>query len=194
MPRVSTFVLPLLASVALGLAGGAAHAQGPTAFLYVGSDKNQANQGAGTATISAFGTAASGTYAFIESTPSTTDYKGLSAFGTGRITVTGGTFQQLLADGNGVINLIGYNFQQSDELQHDALNFPYYEVTGTLQQATAPFTAEWYAPSTGTLLFDGMPAVPGGAPVPEASTLVSLALLMLGAGWLAVKRRHQVAA
>ena len=195
MPSVRVFALPLLVCLALGLAAGAAHAQVPAAFspsaafLYVGCDKNQDNKGAGTATVSTFGTTASGTYAFIEATPSTTDYKGLSAFGTGRITVTGGTFLQLLADGNGVINLIGDHLQQSDVLQHDALDTPYFEITGTLQQAAVPFTAEWYAPSTGTLLFDGIPAVPGGAPVPEASTLVSFALLMLGGGWLAMKRR-----
>ena len=193
MLSFAVFALPLTAC--LSLAGGAAHAQNafspPTAFLYVGADENQANQGPGAATVSAFGTAASGRFAFIEATPTTTNYRGLSAFGDGRITVTGGTFQELLADGNGVINLIGDDLQQSDILQRDAFNFPYYEVTGTLQQTTVPFTAEWYAPSTGTLLFNGISALPGGAPVPEASTTLSLGLLLaLSAGCRAVKRRQ----
>jgi len=187
MPRVPTFVLPLLTCLALGLPAGPARAQGPTAFLYVGCDKNQANQGFGAATVSAFGTTGSGTYAFIEATPSTTDYKGLSAFGSGQITVTGGTFQQLFADGNGVINLIGANLTQSEDYQINSVG-AFYTIGGTLQQETVPFTAEWYVPSTGTLLFDGIPAIPGGSPVPEASTLVSFTLL-LGGGWLALKRR-----
>ena len=195
MPSFAVFALPLTACLSLGLAVGATHAQNafspPTAFLYVGADKNQDHQGAGAATVSAFGTTASGTFDFIDASPTTTNYRGLSAFGTGRITVTGGTFQELLADGNGVINLVGDNLQQSDMLQRDAFNFPYYEVTGTLQQTTVPFTAEWYAPSTGTLLFNGISALPGGAPVPEASAALSLGLLLaLSAGCRAVKRRQ----
>lgn len=190
MSRVTVFAKSLLACLVLALAAGAAEAQSP--YLYVGADSNQANKGAGTATVSAFGTVASGEYAFINADTSTANFKGLSAFGTGQITVTGGTFQQLVAGDSSVINLIGYNFTQSKDYYTDSVG-AWYTVSGTLQQDNTPFTAQFYAPSTGTLQFDGVPAVPSGAPVPEASTVVSFALLLAGAGWLAIKRRKAVA-
>ena len=181
--------LPL--AVCLALTAGAAHAQS-TAYLYVGADANQQNLAFGTATVSASGTAATGQFAFINAGPGTTSYEGLSAFGTGQITVTGGTFQQLLADNSSVINLVGYNLTQSKNYYVD--NFgAWYTVSGTLQQDQTPFTAQWYAPSSGTLEFDGTPAVPGGAPVPEASTVVSFGLLLAGAAWLTFKRRKVAA-
>ena len=186
MPSVS--VSAVLACLALGLPLSVAHAQAPTGFLYVGADKSQDHKGFGTATVSAFGTTAAGTYAFIEAAPDTTHYKGLSAFGTGQITVTGGTFQQLYAGDDGSINLVGTNLTQSADYQINSIG-AYYTISGTLEQETDPFTAEWYVPSTGQLLFDGLPAIPGAAPIPEASTLISFALLLLGGAWLTVKRR-----
>ncbi len=193
MPRTIS-ALTLIACLAL--AGGAAQAQPtvgpatPTAFLYVGTDSTQLPKAFGTATVSASGTAASGVFAFLGGAdPSTTNYRGLSAFGSGQITVTGGTFQQIFAADNGVINLIGTNLTQGSDLQFDAINQPYYTVSGTLQQDRTPFTAEWIVPGGGTLEFNGLPAVPGAAPVPEASTVVSLGLLLFGTAWLAFKRR-----
>ena len=183
--------LPL--AVCLILAAGAAHAQS-TAFLYVGADANQQNQAFGTATVSASGTAAMGQFAFINAGPGTTSYEGLSAFGPGQITVTGGTFQQLLAaDNTSVINLVGYNLTQSKDFYFDNLGQSWYTISGTLQQDQTPFTAQWYRPSTGTLEFNGAPAVPGAAPVPEASTVVSFGLLLFGAACVAIKRRKVVA-
>ncbi len=178
--------LPLVVCLMLGTS--AAHAQS-SAFLYVGADVNQQNLAFGTAIVSASGTAATGQFAFIDAGPTTTSYKGLSAFGTGQITVTGGTFQQLLADNTSVINLVGSNLTQSKDFYFDNLGQSFYTVSGTLQQSQTPFTAQWYRPSTGTLEFNGTPAVPGGAPVPEASTVVSFGLLLVGAAWLVVKRR-----
>lgn len=188
--------LPLV--VCLVLAAGAAHAQS-TAFLYVGADVNQQNRAFGTATVSAAGTTASGLFTPINAGPATTDYKGLSVFGDGQnnsqITVTGGTFQQLLADGQGTsINLIGYNLTQSKNFYFDASGLSWYTVSGTLAQDQSPFTAQWYRPSTGILEFNGAPAIPGGAPaVPEASTVVSFGLLLFGAALLAFKRRKVAA-
>ena len=183
--------LPL--ALCLILAAGAVHAQS-TAFLYVGADANQQNRAFGTATVSAAGTTASGLFTPINAGPGTTDYKGLSVFGDGQdnsqITVTGGTFQQLLADGQGTsINLVGYNLTQSQNFYFDASGLSWYTVSGTLEQDQTPFTAQWYRPSTGTLEFNGVAAVPGGAPVPEASTVVSFGLLLFGAALLAFKRR-----
>lgn len=188
--------LPLIASVLL-LATGAAQAQS-NAFLYVGTDAGQVVRGFGTATVGASGTTASGQFAFINAGPSTTSYKGLSVFGddqtNSQITVTGGTFQQILAVGKGTaINLIGSNLTQSKTFQVDNSGQAWYTISGTLQQSQTSFTAQWYAPSTGTLEFNGAPAVPGAAPVPEASTVVSFGLLLTGAAWLIVKRRKAAA-
>ena len=183
--------LPLIACLAF--AAGSVHAQS-TAFLYVGADAYQQNQAFGTATVSATGTAASGQFAFINADPSTTNFEGLSAFGTGQITVTGGTFQQLMASDQGsVINLVGTNLTQSSSFYFDNLGQSWYTISGTLQQDQTPFTALWFRPSQGTLEFDGIPAVPGAAPVPEASTVVSFGLLLAGAALLAFKRRKVAA-
>lgn len=182
--------LPLVAC--LILAAGAVHAQSD-AYLYVGADADQQNPAFGAATVSASGTAASGRFAFINADSSTTSYKGLSAFGTGRITVTGGTFEEILADDTSVINLVGYNLTQSEDFYFNNIGDPYYTISGTLQQSQTPFTAQWYAPSTGTLEFNGAAAVPGAAPVPEASTVVSFGLFLTGAAWLAVRRRKVAA-
>ena len=177
----------------LALAGGSVHAQS-TAFLYVGADAHQQNPAFGTATVSAAGTAASGQFAFINADSSTTNFEGLSAFGTGQITVTGGTFQQLMAaDPGSVINLVGTNLTQSKSFYFDNLGQSWYTVSGTLQQDQTPFTAQWYRPSEGILEFNGVQAVPGAAPVPEASTVLSLGLLLLGTAWLAFKRRKAAA-
>lgn len=180
---------PLLGGLALVIATGSVHAQS-TAFLYVGADVNQQHKLPGAATLSAFGTAASGQFAFINADATTTSYEGLSAFGSGTITVTGGTFQQLLAsDPNSVINLIGTNLTQSKDFYFDNTGQSWYTVSGTLQQSQTPFMALWSRPSQGMLEFDGIPAVPGAAPVPEASTIVSLGLLLLGTACIAFKRR-----
>lgn len=192
MIRFPIFAVPLLGCLVLAFAGGAAHAQS-TAYLYVGADVNQQNLAFGTATVSASSTAASGQFAFINAGPGTTSYEGVSAFSNAQVTVTGGTFQQLLADNSSVINLVGGNLTQSKNYYFDNLGNAWYTVSGTLQQDQTPFTAQWYAPSTGTLEFNGAPAIPGGAPVPEASTLASFGLLLFGAAWLAFKRRKTIA-
>ncbi len=189
MPRT---VSALLSVACLALSAGAVHAQSDV-YLYVGADVNQQTRGFGTATVSASGTTSSGLFAPINADANTTDYAGLSAFGTGQITVTGGTFQQLLADDTGVINLVGDNLTQSKDFHFDSTGDPYYTVSGTLQQDQTPFTAQWYAPSTGILEFNGTPAVPGAAPVPEASTVFSFGQLLTGAALLAYKRRKAAA-
>ncbi len=181
----SLFTLPIVS--ALMLTGAPAHAQSD-AFLYVGANKQQTRFGAGSGQVSAQGVTASGLYALINATSGTTDFRGLSAFGTGVITVTGGTFRELATGGDGKINLIGTNLTQSATFQN-LTGTPFYTVSGILAESSTPFTAQYNALSTGTLEFDGIAAVPGGAPVPEASTLVSLALLLLGGGGLALKRR-----
>ena len=66
-----------------------------------------------------------------------------------------------------------------------------YSVTGTLQDGT-PLNV-LYASNNGTLLFNGLPAVPLSA-VPEASTTVSFGLLLaLGLGSIIVARKKRQA-
>ena len=67
-----------------------------------------------------------------------------------------------------------------------------YSVTGTLQDGT-PLNV-LYASNNGTLLFNGLPAVPLSA-VPEASTTVSFGLLLaLGLGSVVVAHKKRQAA
>lgn len=194
MPRFFAFAA-LLGCLAL-VTAVPAQAQLP-AYLYVGTDSTALNKGFGTAALTRSGVTASGLYTFINASPATTSYRGLyrglSAFGNAQLTVTGGTFQQLVAGDASTINLIGSNLTESTDFYFSASGDPFYTVSGTLQGNQSPFTAGFYAPSTGTLEFNGIATVrgaPASNPVPEASTTLSLSLLLiLGLGGIAMKRR-----
>ena len=194
MPHSRTIAAPLLGCLVFGclvfgFAAQPAHAQ----YMYVGYDNNQDFTTPGSGLLNASGTQATGNYSFVNADPTTTGYLGLTTYNTSLLTITGGTFQQLAAGDSSFINLIGSNLTLSADFQFPQSGGPYYTISGLLQGDSTPFTAQYYAPSTGTLEFDGTPAVPGAAPVPEASTTISLGLLlMLGTGWTVVKRRKVV--
>ncbi len=201
MPRFFVSAAPLFGGLGclLGLAANSAQAQfnqaQSNAFLYVGTDSEVTTMGFGSATLTSQGATASGLYSFINAGPSTIRYNGLSTFSNSRLTVTGGAFQQLFAGDASVIDLVGSNFAESSGFYFNSVGDSFYTVTGTLQGDSSPFTASFYRPSSGTLEFNGVPAVPGAPasnPVPEASPFISLGLL-LGLGCLAVKRRKSAA-
>ena len=191
MPRFFAFAAPLLLGC---LVTPAVQAQAPLpAYFYVGADSTALNKGFGAATLTSSGVTASGLYAFINASPATASYRGLSAFSNAQLSVTGGTFQELVADDASTINLVGSNLTESSSYYISPIGDAFYTISGTLQGNQSPFTAGFYAPSTGTLEFNGIAAVrgaPASNPVPEASTIISLGLLlMLGLGAVAVKRR-----
>ncbi len=192
MPRLTHFALPLLGCLA-AVAAAPAHAQ----YLYVGS--NDGAGGAydfatpGFAAITSTGTMASGNWSIISDTPveSTFSYTEVQAYNTSKVKITGGTFGKLQTSDDSIINLIGYGFAESSDYQ--VINsVPYYTVSGFFNDST-PFQTLYTSDAqsgSNTLEFNGMAAVPGAAPIPEASTLVSLAaLLLLGAGVMAYTRR-----
>jgi hypothetical protein len=194
MPRSLVLAAPLLGFLVLGIAPSRLHAQTqPSAFMYVGADSNVITKGFGTATLTNTGVSATGLYSFINANSSTTNYKGLSAFSNSQLTISGGTFQQLLAEDTSTINLIGSNLTESSNFYFSPSGDSFYTVSGTLQGSQSPFTASFYRPSTGTLEFNGVAAVRGAPaenPVPEASTTISLGLLLvLGLGYLGITRR-----
>lgn len=190
MPRSHMLAMPLLGCLVSAFLVGSAHAQS-TSFMYVGADVNQTNKAFGSALLTSTGAIASGQFVFINADPTTTNYKGLSTFSNSQLAITGGSFQQLLAADSSSINLIGSNFFESSTFQISPTGDAFYTITGLLQQGTVPFSAQYYAPSTGTLLFNGIPAIPGAAAVPEVPTTISFGMLMmLGSAWLIVKRRR----
>ena len=184
MPRFLSAAAPLLGCLA-GFAASPAQAQ----YLYVGSDNARDFSTPGQATMSAAGTTASGNYSFVGANSQTTGFVEAATFNTSLLTITGGTFQYLDAEGASTINLIGTNFAEGSDLVSTPYGDNFQTLSGTLEGSASPFTAYYYAPSTGTLEFNGVPAVPGAAPVPEASPAVTLALLLLGTVWLAGKSR-----
>lgn len=126
-------------------------------------------------------TASGGTTAFPGQPPT-------SVFTT--CTIQGGTFGTLASTNNGGFNIIGSNlFLFTNGL-----------VTGTLsdgEMLNAQYTNSSTFGVSGFLDFNGIAAVPVAPPaaVPEASTTVSLGLLlMLGLGGIAVARHRKAAA
>ena len=196
MPRFLFSAAPLLFGCLFGSAASHAQAQS-NAYMYVGANSQVTMTGFGAATLSSTGATATGLYSFINADFSTTNYEGLSTFSSSQLTVTGGTFQQLVADDTSTINLVGSNLAESKSFYFDPAGDSFYTLTGTLQGNSSPFTAGFYRPSTGTLEFNGVPAVPGSGPsnpVPEASTTISFGvLLLLGFGVLTFKRRKAAA-
>ncbi len=108
--------------------------------------------------------------------------------GNSTVNITGGKFQNLYTFDNSVIDLFGTNLM--------AVNDPGFisgivDLSGTLSDGT-PVKGFYEANQSmgGTLEFNGVPV----QPVPEASTTVSLGLLlMLGMGGLAVAKRKKTA-
>ena len=182
MPRFLSLAAPLLGCLA-GFAASPAQAQ----YLYVGSDNARDFSTPGEATMSAAGTTASGNYSFVDADSQTTGFVEAATFNTSRLTITGGTFEYLDAEGASVIDLIGTNFAESSNLVSTPYGDNFQTLSGTLEGSASPFTAYYYAPGTGTLEFNGIPAVPGAAPIPEASPAVTLTLLLLGAACLTAR-------
>ena len=132
----------------------------------------------------------------------------IGAYGNSTVTLSGGTFSDLYTFDNATINLIGTNLTAAYNpgtsftgLPGSTFTFPgYYSLGGTLSDGTA--VAGYYESgesSGGRLQFNGVTAASGGivpvsaAPVPEASSVVSLGLLLaFGAGGLFIARRKKV--
>ena len=118
--------------------------------------------------------------------------------GTATANITGGTFAYLQTDFSSTINVRGgiltnilYTYDTStldlfgSGFTETLLNPNQYAVTGTLQNGDPLNTI--YDDFGGTLEFNGIPAA-----VPEASSMVSLGLLLLlGIGGMAVSRRRR---
>lgn len=195
MPRLTHFALPLLGCLA-AIAAVPAHAQ---SYLYAGFNDDPAHYditSSGFAKITSMGTTASGNWSFVGTEPlaSTFSYAEVQTYNSSVVTITGGTFDKLQTSNDSIINLIGYGLAESNDYQ--VINsVPYYTVTGFFADSTAfktLYTSDAPAGSS-PLEFNGAAAVPGAAPVPEASTWVSLAaLLALGAGATVYTRRKSV--
>ncbi len=110
--------------------------------------------------------------------------------GSGTINIYGGGLTYLAAEQTGVIDIFGSGLTETYLGTSDP--FQIYSLTGTLQDGTV--LAATYSSDNGTVLFNGQPAVPIPA-VPEASTTVSLGLLlMLGLGGMAVAAKRRKSA
>ena len=221
MPRLFAVAFPALAVSVLALAAHSAQAQ--SLDLYSNA----------TASLSAAGTTASGSYTFLDSQfnnapldPTRTSYSDIYLLGSGSsaaisggnvtglhtgdnnsavisggtvtsvfvlpaqssslVTISGGNVQYLETQGSGVINILGTNLALSSAIT-PINGAPYYAITGTLQNGTSPFAADYaVSNAAGTLEFNGVTASP--AAVPEASSVVSFGLLMLGGLALAACR------
>ncbi len=106
--------------------------------------------------------------------------------GGGTINIYGGNFTYIATQDTGVMNIFGTGLTET--LLETSSPFSTYSVTGTLQDGTA-FNV-LYGNNNGTLLFNGLPAVPI-APVPEVSTILSLGLLLALGGLDVVTRKKK---
>ncbi len=126
-------------------------------------------------------------------------FSNIGAKGSSTVTISGGTFSDLYTFDTGTINLIGTNLTAT---ANNSFIFPYYNLSGTLSDGTA--VAGYYESGLsngGRLQFNGVTAASGGiipvsaAPVPEASSVVSLGLMLaFGAGGLMLARRKKAGA
>ena len=131
----------------------------------------------------------------------------IGAYGNSTVTISGGTFSNLYTFDNATINLLGTNltaaYNPGSVIPGIGVVFPgYYRLGGTLSDGTA--VAGNYQSSEsngGSLQFNGVTAASEGvipisaAPVPEASSVVSLGLMLaLGAGGFFIARRKKVGA
>ena len=109
--------------------------------------------------------------------------------GGGATNIYGGNITYLAAQDTGIMDVFGTGLTET--FLESSSPFLDYSVTGTLQDGT-PLNV-LYASNNGTLLFNGLPAVPLSA-VPEASTTVSFGLLLaLGLGSIIVARKKRQA-
>ncbi len=130
----------------------------------------------------------------------------IGAYGNSTVTLSGGTFSNLYTFDNATINLIGTNLTatyNSGSIIGFGFVFPdYYRLGGMLSDGTA--VNGYYdsgLSSGGRLQFNGVTVASGGsvpvsaAPVPEASSVISLGLMLaLGAGGLVLARRKKAGA
>ncbi len=122
-------------------------------------------------------------------------FRQIAAKDNSTVTISGGKFFNLYTFGNGTINLIGSNLTATfSTFAFD----PSYNLTGTLSDGTVlNGNYESGQGDGGRILFNGVFAagVPSAAPVPEASSVVSLGLmLVLGAGGFVIARRKKAGA
>ena len=123
-------------------------------------------------------------------------FRQIGAKGNSTVTISGGSFKNLYTFDNSTINLIGTNLQATPgTFAFD----PSYNLTGTLSDGTViNGNYESGQGNGGKLQFNGVTVVDTNpAPVPEASSVISLGLMLaFGAGglMLARKRKPQTAA
>ena len=112
------------------------------------------------------------------------------SLGTSKVNIYGGTITYLATQNAGTMDVFGTGLTET--FLGNGGGFDDYSVTGTLQDGTALNVL--YGNNSGTLLFNGQPAVPIAA-VPEASTIVSLGLLLaLGVGGMVSARKKRLVA
>ena len=133
----------------------------------------------------------------------------IGAYDNSTVTIKGGSFSNLYTFGSGTVNLIGTNLQATfdgiDMNQGGIWGSPLvfgYNLTGALSDGT---NVQGYynvlESKGGSLQFNGVAAVPivripvSAAPVPEASSVISLGLMLaLGAGGFVIARRKKMGA
>ncbi len=119
-------------------------------------------------------------------------FRQIAAKGNSNVTISGGSFKNLYTFDNGTINLTGTNLQA---VFSTVVFDPSYNLSGTLSDGTViNGNYESGQGNGGRILFNGVFAagVPAAAPVPEASSVVSLGLMLaLGAGGLVLARRKK---
>lgn len=120
-------------------------------------------------------------------------FRQIAAKGNSTVTISGGKFSNLYTFDNGTINLIGTNLQA---VFSTVVFDPSYNLSGTLSDGTViNGNYESGQGNGGRILFNGVFAAGTPAPVPEASTVVSLSLMLaLGAGGLMLARRKKAGA
>lgn len=137
------------------------------------------------------------------------EVENVAAYDDSTVTIKGGHFSNLYTFGNGTINLTGTNLQATSSGASlggggFAGNFFVfgYDLSGTLSDGTdVDGYYDLLRSRGGSLQFNGVTAVPIGRipvnpdPVPEASSVVSLGLMLaLGAGGFVIARRKKVGA
>lgn len=119
-------------------------------------------------------------------------FRQIAAKGNSMVTISGGDFKNLYTFDNGTINLIGTNLTATFSQFFSATS---YDLSGTLSDGTViNGNYESGQGNGGRVLFNGVFAagVPAAAPVPEASSVISLGLMLaFGAGGLMLARRKK---
>ncbi len=117
-------------------------------------------------------------------------YPNIGAYGNSTTTISGGSFNNLYTFDNGTINLIGTNLAAAYNSSN--IIYPnYYSLSGTLSDGTS--VNGFYRSGLsngGQLQFNGVTVAP--VPVPEASSVISLGLMLaFGAGGFMLARRKK---